>query len=209
MLTSRHFGLADKSTSGSDIKEDSRRRTPAAPGAGIFERKAHASYLLGQMVNFKLGETNSRPTHVDSGHLSNTLQSLSSLLKHDIDTVNGPYYRAAEGICDRHVEVSSLPDVNFADASPFSALLALHAPSIHSQLRVSLVAFRKIPRTHPVQTCCRSSHELGVTFFTNIHWLGLIGTIAPLVPDSSTRLVLCMDYWRERRATRVIAMRMI
>jgi hypothetical protein len=77
--------------------------TPALPGAGIFEREAHASYLLGQVVNLKLDETLSRPSHTDSRQLSNTLRSLSSLLKHDIDTVNGPYYCAAVGMCNRYV----------------------------------------------------------------------------------------------------------
>lgn len=158
--------------------------TPATPGAGIFEREAHASYLLGQVVNFKLDETNSRPTHIDSGQLSNTLQSLSSLLKHDIDTVNGPYYCAAVGMCNRYVEVCSLLDANFADASPFSALLALHAPSFipNSASRLSLSEkFREL-------TLCKYAadrvYELGVTFFTNIDWPGLIDTIAPLVPNS-------------------------
>lgn len=75
---------------------------PATPGAGIFEREAHASYLLGQVVNLKLGETHRRPPHIDRAQLSTTLQALSSLLRHDVDSVNGPYYCAAVGMCNRY-----------------------------------------------------------------------------------------------------------
>jgi hypothetical protein len=65
---------------------------------GIFAREAHASYLLGKVVNLRLDPEYSL---YEAEQLNSTLQALSVVIHQDIETSEGEFYAAAMGICDR------------------------------------------------------------------------------------------------------------
>ena len=67
-----------------------------------FAREAHATYLLGQVVELKQDESNGRILTHDSVQLSSTLEAFALVLMEDVKTENGYNYAAAVGICHRY-----------------------------------------------------------------------------------------------------------
>jgi hypothetical protein len=109
-----------------------------------------------------------------------------------MDSENGPNYGAACGMCNRYVPGANLKNkkklkikitLNLTKSN-HSALLTLHNPFF---LPHSASTFPLSANSHDLVMCKRTAdrvYELGIIFFSNIDYPGLLGSLAPLVPDS-------------------------